>query len=77
MGVLVSLPSTRSVGGVHARLNAVYLNCLGSYALFARATRGAPQRDALADEGRREQVLGLAHVHPRRGRSAGWVIGGQ
>ena len=40
------------------------------------ATRGAPQRDALADEGRREQVLRLAHVHPRRGRSAGWVIGG-
>ena len=41
------------------------------------ATRGAPQRDALADEGRREQVLRLAHVHPRRGRSAGWVIGGK
>ena len=38
MGVLVNLPSTRPVGGVHARLNAVYLNCLGSYALFARSS---------------------------------------
>ena len=34
---LISLPLDRW-GGVHARLNAVYLNCLGSYASFARSS---------------------------------------
>ena len=38
MGVLVNLPSTRPVGGVHARLNAAYLFCFVPYALFARSS---------------------------------------
>ena len=49
MGVLVNLPSTLSVGGVHARLNAAYLNCLGSYALFAQDTSLADVDRAFRD----------------------------